>query len=127
MRWGAALAISVLAIAAPGHAQNLETTLEMQSWCKPFATIKVGEGRTFTMPSDYESRVCWGAFASIQELSRIVNDDGKPMIGFCTRSSSTRIQLIQIFLRYAQEHPEQANSDFAWVAGKALSEAFPCR
>ena len=124
---GAALAISVLTMGAPGRAQTLETTLEMQSWCKPFATISVGNGGAFTMPRDYYSYICWGAFASIQELSKIVNDNGKPMmIGICARQSSTRIQYIQIFLRYAQEHPELADADFAWVAGKALSEAFPC-
>jgi hypothetical protein len=88
--------------------------------------LSVGDRGAFIWPSDYDSRVCWGAFAAIQELSQIY-EDGKPILpGICARPSTTRIQYIRIFLRYLGEHPELADAEFAWVAGKALSEAFPC-
>jgi hypothetical protein len=126
-RWGAILAISFLAGATTGHAQDMETALEMQSWCKPFATAQLKQGGYFAMPPGNESQVCWGAFAAIQQLSSIVYNDGKAMLGICARASSTRIQFIQIFLQYANQHPEQADMDFAGVARRALSEKFPCQ
>jgi hypothetical protein len=126
MKWGAAVAISLAVVAAPSYAQNQETALQMQSWCQPFATISVDDRGAFIWPSGTDSRVCWGAFAAIQELSQIY-EDGKPILpGICARPSTTRIQYIRIFLRYVGEHPELADAEFAWVAGKALSEAFPC-
>ena len=121
-----ALAIGLLALPTSGHAQRLETTLQMQSQCKRFAAIEVGGGGRFAMPQDSNSQSCWGAFAAIQELGRIVDEEGRPLLRFCVRPTSTRIQFIKIFLRYAEQHLEQSDLDFAYVVQRALAEAFPC-
>jgi hypothetical protein len=55
------------------------------------------------MPPGLDPLVCWGAFASIQGLVDVVGtDDDKPLLGVFVRSSVTRIQEIQVFLRYAR-------------------------
>ena len=83
-----------------------ETALEVQSWCTTTANAplladgKVGLGTTF------DDGFCWGAFAAIQDLSRI--------------------EYVKIFLRYVDQHPEQLHMDFAGVARRALAAAFPC-
>jgi hypothetical protein len=130
MKLAVMLTAGFLALGAKSHAQSpgsaLETSLQMQSWCASFATVRVGEAGRFKMPDSSDSLVCWGAFASIQELSRLTDDSDKPILGVCTRTTSTRIQDIKIFLQYASRHPEQADLDFALVTLRALREAFPC-
>lgn len=80
----------------------------------------VGLGTTF------DDGFCWGAFAAIQDLSWIVSDAGKPLLFFCPPPKSTRIEYVKIFLRYADQHPEQLHMDFGGVARRALAAAFPC-
>jgi Rap1a immunity proteins len=102
-----------------------ETALEVQSWCTTTAHAplladgKVGLGTTF------DDGFCWGAFAAIQDLSRI-EMLGNPLLVFCPPSNSTRIEYVKIFLRYVDQHPEQLHMDFAGVARRALAAAFPC-
>jgi len=44
----------------------------------------------------------------------------------CVPRDSTRTQLIAIFVRFAQKHPERYQEDFVFVTLSALKSAFPC-
>jgi Rap1a immunity proteins len=103
-----------------------ETTEEMVSACRAISTAKVVNGQV-DLPQDFDSGVCWGAFATIQTVITLV-DPGtlKPVLHVCATTQSTRTQLIQIFLVYAQAHPERYQEDYFPVALTAISKAFPC-
>jgi hypothetical protein len=89
-------------------------------------TAKVADGK-INLPPDFESGTCWGAFGAIQDLMTAINAiTKKPMFGVCMPESTTRTQIIAIFVRYAEKHPEKYNERFVWVAEAGIREVFPC-
>jgi hypothetical protein len=105
-----------------------ETAEEMISSCRAISTAKVTDGKV-ALPEDFNSGVCWGAFAMAQKMTRFFYDKSgtTPIFGICAPSKSTRTQLIQVFEQYATRHPERYHEDFWVVAQDALHEAFPCK
>ncbi len=103
-----------------------ETALEMQSWCRQIVSGPILANDTVYVGTTFNDGVCWGSFAAIQQLSRIVDQNGIMLLRFCPPPDSTRVQFIKIFMRYADQHPEEAHHDFAKLALRALVEAFPC-
>jgi hypothetical protein len=73
-----------------------------------------------------ESQFCWGAFAAIQGLAAGTYNGAGVLQQICAPPKGTRIQMINIFSHYLNQHPEQAHLDFEGVAYCALMEAFPC-
>jgi hypothetical protein len=105
---------------------DLETALVVQSWCKAIVSAKFGADRRVFFTQNQDTGFCWGAFATIQELSKYASSENARMLGICTPSTSTRIQLIKIFSKYVDDHPEAANQSFSDVALLSLTQAFPC-
>jgi len=105
---------------------SLETTLQVQSWCKDIANASISSNGSFELPATRDNGFCWGAFAAIQELSRVVLRDKRLALEVCSPAESTRIEYIKIFMRYSGDHPEVGHDYFALVALSALQQAFPC-
>jgi hypothetical protein len=124
--WGIALAMGLMTTPESAQAQSVDTALEVQSWCKSFADVKAGANESFAMPRDPRTELCWGAFLSIQQMSAIIDGNGRRVLSICPPASSTRIEYIEIFLRYAEQHPAEGEQAFAGVARRALAGAFPC-
>jgi hypothetical protein len=103
-----------------------ETALEVQSWCRDIITAKPGANHTFSFRPTHETGFCWGSFGAIQELSLAAQEDGTRLLGICLPADSDRLQLINIFSAYVDDHPEIAHQGFAHVAGQALIDAFSC-
>jgi hypothetical protein len=119
--------VVVLAASYP-RATIAETALDVQSWCRRVVTAPTTSGGKIQIPPDANSQACWSAFMAVQELSSLVErSDGPNLMGFCTPKEGTRWQLVQVFERYADKHPEQLHLTFGEVAIGALFEAFPCR
>jgi len=79
------------------------------------------------MNADFESGFCWGAFATIDQMLMAIDAaTRRPIFGVCLPKEHTRYQMIAIFVRYAEKHPERYNDDSPWVAFDAAREAFPC-
>jgi hypothetical protein len=111
---------------ALGCGCHAETTEEMASSCKAISAAKIVGGQ-ISLPPDFASGVCWGAFATIQTVVTIVDPITlKHFFPVCVPAGSTRTQLIQIFLVYAQAHPEEYQKDYFVVALTSMSKAFPC-
>jgi hypothetical protein len=63
---------------------------------------------------------------AVQELSALVEQsDGPNLMGFCPPKEGTRWQLVQVFERYADNHPGQLHLTFGEVVVMALFEALP--
>jgi hypothetical protein len=50
-----------------------------------------------------------------------------PLLRACVPAEGTRVQMIKVFLAYADRHPEKLHQDFADVAIDSLGDAFPCK
>jgi len=118
-----ALAVIVICWGSVASAQTAE---EMVSACGQVSGAKITNG-TVMLPRDFDTGFCWGAFASFQQLGNLVILPAtEPLLGFCAPKSSTRTQLIAIFMDYARRNPKRLNENFETVALGALRQAFPC-
>jgi hypothetical protein len=98
----------------------------MLSSCRPIAQAKISDGK-IDLPTDFDSGVCWGAFAVLDfMLTTVSSQTKKPMFQICIPQNRTRPQLIAIFVRYAESHPARDAEDFQMVAFSAEKEAFSC-
>jgi hypothetical protein len=103
-----------------------ESTEEMLSSCRRVAEGKVGNGDVTFQP-DFETGMCWGAFAALQKVTNIALAPGKqPALGVCGPKDSTRTQDIAIFIDFVRRNPQRLHEDFVLVAYDALRAAFPC-
>ena len=125
MKWTALVAVFVL-WTSPAFCESAE---EMASACRTVAAAKVS-ATGVALPTDFDSGLCWGAFAALQKAINIVASASPrpnvPFLGICAPETSTRTQLILIFEEFSRRHPERLNADFFFVALDALREAFPC-
>src|SRR5262249_17920343 len=112
------LAGGLILLSITAHAESTE---EMVSACRGiaeeptqgFAQGPQGNVRVIKRPQDYQSALCWGAFASIQNVVNLTwPDEKKPLLDVCVPPGITRTQLIKEFLRYANEHPEGTHEEF---------------
>jgi Rap1a immunity proteins len=108
---------------APARA---ETALEVQSWCRAVANTEPRADGTVNVGPGFEDGFCWGAFATFQTLSASITPSRQFLLYFCPPAGATRLQYVQIFMRYAAQHPELAHRDFVLVAYEGLLSAFPC-
>jgi hypothetical protein len=69
---------------------------------------------------------CWYYMAAVQNMSAVVDQDGRPLLGICAPAGTTLIQYVRIFARYAQRHPEKDSDNAAPLVLHALLDAFPC-
>jgi predicted secreted protein len=122
--WGIMAALFVICSFA--KISQAETTDEMLSNCRGVATAKVSGNRVM-IPATRESAVCWGAFATLQQITHItLEGEAKPIFLVCPPKDAKRHQQIAIFVRYAENHTERFHEDFVSVALDALRDAFPC-
>jgi hypothetical protein len=118
--------LALVVVFALGCGCRAETTEEMVSACKAISAAQVTHEHV-SLPQDFASGVCWGAFATIQTVMTIVDPNtSKPFFPACVPSGTTRTQLIQVFLVYAQAHPEEYQKDYFIVAVTSMHKAFPC-
>jgi uncharacterized protein (DUF849 family) len=89
------IAISFLS-AKPASAETAE---EMLSSCRPIAQAKMSDGK-ISLPRDFDSGVCWGAFATLDfMLTTVDSQTNKPMFQVCVPLNRTRPQLIAVFVK----------------------------
>ena len=121
------LALALILVFAFGCDCRAETTEDMVSSCKAISTQGQVNNGHVSLPQDFNSGVCWGAFATIQTVATLVDPITlKHLLPVCIPPGTTRTQLIQIFLVYAQAHPEEYQKDYFVVALTSMNKAFSC-
>jgi hypothetical protein len=118
--WGLAI---LLVLAGPADA---ESALQAIPSCLTVSKGLRPDGKLYFSP---DGQFCWGAFAAIQQFSRllIADEPGKRSLDICSPETSSRLQMILVFLKYADSHPEVLDQEFPLIARQALREAFPCK
>ena len=102
-----------------------ETAEEMLSACRPITQAKVSNG-SVDLPRDFESGTCWGAFGMLQKVLFLLEPNGQRTLHACVPSDATRTELIAIFVKFAEEHPEDYSKGFELVAVDSILKVYPC-
>jgi len=100
------------------------STQEMLSACRDISKAETN-GKTVRLHPNFNTGMCWGAFAVLQDTIGIVVDN-KPFLGVCTPKGSTMTQLISVFVNYAEKNPQRLHEPFFIVAIDSLLEVFKC-
>jgi hypothetical protein len=85
------------------------------------------ERTTVYLPPSDDVHQCWGYMNAVLDYSVLADRDGKPLLGACVSAEATTIDVIGLFVSYANAHPDKLNLSAAAVAYNAMAEAFPCK
>jgi hypothetical protein len=105
------------------HALSAE---EMASNCKGVANAAISSGQ-ISLPTDFETGVCWGAFTSLHEAAFATGSDDKPVFHICFPDSASVSESVKVFLAYLDKHPEKLHESYFMIAVMANQAAFPCK
>jgi hypothetical protein len=85
-----------------------------------------GNVRGFHSTSD--TGYCWGAFSTIQDVGQIWWPDSpnRTALWLCLPPDGTTLELVKVFIRYMDEHPNRGHERFGLVVLDSLREAYPC-
>jgi hypothetical protein len=120
------LFFTLCSLAAFGEEPRSDSTQEMLSACRPIAKAKVSD-HFVAFGNNFETGKCWGAFSMLQSLSAFVDmRDGNRLLHICSPEESRLVQLIAIFVDYAEKNPQRWHEPYAIVAFDAYQKAFPC-
>lgn len=108
-----------------GEAEGYITAEEVGSWCEPYKTATVSEGHVNVNATD-DSRVCFGAFIAVQQLTILKMNTSTPVLGSCIAPEVRLTELIKVFLRYLEVHPEKGHQRFSTIVLASLRGAYPC-
>jgi Rap1a immunity proteins len=95
--------------------------------CQELERDREGSGNDVLIPNSKEALLCWGYMQAMQDLSVLVDQHGRRVIGACPPEETTSLALIHAFLVYARAHASELKGNAAAVVIKALQESFPCR
>jgi Rap1a immunity proteins len=118
----------LLLIAGCGPASAFENANELLSSCERFLGAVRLQGNLFSIqgndPNAYE---CWGYIQAFQDLSALIDEGAKAtVIRACPPATSSGIQLVRVFVSFAQKHPEHLHEKAGSMALDAFRTAFPC-
>jgi hypothetical protein len=80
-------------------------------------------GPSYRGSDNFAGGMCYGGFAGLQAVLPSIRFDGP---GICPPAGTTLIQLVRIFIGYADRHPEDLHKSWVEVTLKAAHEAFRC-
>ncbi|MBN9061460.1 MAG: hypothetical protein J0H41_03340 [Rhizobiales bacterium] len=110
-------------LASPSHGQ---TALEMSVGCRLIAYAPQNASGVVNAPLTFETGRCWGGFLALQQASLYRDERNRPSMNLCLPPESTLTQLVRIFVRYTDSHPEEIGENWFRIAHKSMASAFPC-
>ena len=105
----------------------VDSARELVNACQDLEKDREGSGKDILIPNSTEALICWGYMQAMQDLSVLVDQSGRRLIGSCPPEETTSLQLIDAFLAYARAHAGDLRGNAAAVVVKAFVERFPCR
>ena len=107
-----------------GHAAAATPTQLLQSCQTVIKAAAAAQNSTLDIP--VAGLACWYYMAAVQNMSVVVDEHGRHLLGVCAPQNTTLMQYVRIFARYAQSHRGQDSDNAAALALRALVKAFPC-
>jgi hypothetical protein len=119
------LVFTILVVARPINAEA--TTQEMVSACRSITTENMANGEVL-LKQDFDTGHCWGAFEVLNKMLGLTDaKTGKAILFPCQPDHHRAAQLIVIFVKYADKHPEKLADDYFESALDAIGEVFSCK
>jgi hypothetical protein len=103
----------------PGSARAVGSAKEVADGCRDL--LKPNPTQTF------EVGLCVGGFTTLYALSGVVDQNQAPILGFCRPPTAQYLDLVRVFVRHVETHPQAAQGFYAIEAVNALIDAYPCR
>jgi|HubBroStandDraft_6_1064221.scaffolds.fasta_scaffold1206117_1 hypothetical protein len=131
MKWQITIAVNILLVssvaiflrAKPPATNDIISAEEMLGGCRAVANAPiVGDG--IRIPNDGQQ--CWGAFTVIQDMTRWTDVSGSRMFSTCSPTTSTESEMVAVFVKYVDDHPNVRHQNFVDIALASLRTAFPC-
>ena len=96
--------------------------------CEVLERGAVVSGETVRLPKGQDAASCWLYMAAVQDFAATVEREGGPsLIGSCVPPEATRLQLVQVFTRYARAHADDLDARATALIIPALVRGFPCQ
>lgn len=118
-----ALALSLAPTLAPADAKA--SAADMLTKCKQWEYY-TDSGLSIAPDAVLNVGLCLGFFSAWNGVARMFGGSPQSALGVCRPPNVTNGQMARIFVKYAQNHPEQLHEGEGIVALYAISEAFPC-
>ena len=98
----------------------MHDSVEMLAACEQMTHYEAG-------PVPKGGDVCLGFMGAFSQIARLVHPGTTArIINICTPPDTAPGQMIQVFTKFARDHPELLNQPTAEVALRAFQAAFPC-
>jgi hypothetical protein len=110
-----------------GSAASAQSASKILRACETLQRGMHLERTTIFLPPGDDAHQCWGYMNAVLDYAVLANRDGKPLLGACVSAETTAIDIIRLFISYANAHPDKLNLSAAAVAYNAMAEAFPCK
>jgi len=118
---------TLAALASPplsGRAGAATSSQLLQSCQAVLDAAGPSESDTVEIPAD--GLACWDYMAAVQDMSVVVDQHGRHLLGICAPEDTTLMQYVRIFTRYARRQPSPNDENVGALALRALLDAFPC-
>jgi hypothetical protein len=109
------------------RARAIDSARELVNSCQELEKGREGAGKDILIPNSREALLCWGYLQAMQDLSILVDQHGRRIIGSCPPEQTTSLQLVHLFMAYARSHAGELEGNAAAAVIKALQDSFPCR
>jgi hypothetical protein len=113
-----AVALTLLAL-APAPARALGSAQEVAANCRELLRPDP--------PQSFDVGVCVGGFTTLYALSGVVDQHKAPILGFCRPPNTQYLDMVRVFVRHVESHPQSAQMFYAIEAVNAFVEAYPCK
>ena len=113
--------------ASSDRARAIESARDLLDSCQELEKGREGTGKDILIPNSRNALVCWGYMQAMQDLSVLVDQRGRRLIGSCPPEATTSLELLHAFLAYARSHADDLDGNAAAAVVNALQESFPCR
>jgi hypothetical protein len=103
-----------------------QTAGEMAHACQMLQRGMRVKGDTAFLPSSTEAQQCWGFMSAVQEYSVLADQAGTRLLNACPAADTKTTEIVDVFVKYANAHPEKRDTPAAAAAYNAMADAFPC-
>ena len=103
----------------PGPARALGTAQEVADNCRDLLRPDP--------PQSFDVGLCVGSFTTLYALSGVVDQHRTPILGFCRPANTQYLDMVRVFVRYVETHPQAGQAFYAIEAVNAFVNAYPCK
>jgi Rap1a immunity proteins len=127
MKMLVAAALTVVVFLVMNGSAAAATPAELLQSCQS-ALRAAGATNSATVEIPVEGLACWYYMSAVQNMSVVIDQQGRPLLGICAPAGTTLMEFVRIFTRYAQAHREEDKDtdNAAPLVLRSLLDAFPC-